>query len=188
MLLRSKAILILAALAAMTAFVGCNKKTTRIEPQPEPQVEEVDTTFTEPEPLEEIDTSDEVSFNEADLDAQREKEVRENLKTVYFEYNSFSLSPDMIEQLGVAAQYLMNNRNMRVLLEGHCDERGSAEYNMGLGENRARAVKDFMVNYGVQSLQVEITSWGKEKLVVNGCNEETCHGKNRRVEFTVLGN
>ncbi|MFW5775397.1 MAG: OmpA family protein [Chitinivibrionales bacterium] len=182
---RSSKMTVVAVFAAITVFVGCNPKTTKIEPEPEPVVE-ADTSFTEPEPLADIDTSDDVSFNQADLDAQREKEVRENLKTVYFEYNSFSLSPAMTDQLGIAAKYMMNNRSMRVLLEGHCDERGSAEYNMGLGENRARAVKDFLLNYGVPSVQVEITSWGKERVAEVGCGDEACHLKNRRVEFKVL--
>ncbi|MFP4416646.1 MAG: OmpA family protein [Fibrobacterota bacterium] len=182
---RKKTIIIVAAFAAMLVFVGCNKKTTKVTPQPEPSVE-ADTSFTESQPLEDIDTSDDVSFNEADLDAEREREVRENLKTVFFEYNSFNLSPEMTEQLSVAAKYMMNNRSMRVVLEGHCDERGSAEYNMGLGENRARTVKDFLVNYGVPSLQIEITSWGKERLFAAGCGDESCHSQNRRVEFKVL--
>ncbi|MBD3390810.1 MAG: OmpA family protein, partial [Chitinivibrionales bacterium] len=153
-----------AAMLCMLGFSGCKKKDTldQIPPEPVPQA---DTTFEEPEPFAGIDTSDEATFREAELEAELQRQVRENLKPVYFEFNSYALTPESADNLAGSASFLMEHPNMRVLIEGHCDERGSSEYNMGLGENRARAVKNYLTNYGVPAIQLEITSWGKERPV-----------------------
>ncbi|MDD5674372.1 MAG: OmpA family protein, partial [Chitinivibrionales bacterium] len=71
-------------------------------------------------------------------------------------------------------------------VEGNCDERGSAGYNMGLGENRARVVKEYLVSYGIPASRIEITSYGKERPAVPNCTDDPCHAKNRRDEFKVL--
>ncbi len=163
-------------------FSGCKKQETTLqEPQPI-----VTPTVTEPEPVKEIDTSDDVSFNEAELDAEFQRRVQENLKTIYFDYDSYTLSQEEIEKLGIAGNFLREYSNMRVLIEGHCDERGSSEYNMGLGENRSRVIKNYLTNYGIPTIQLEITSWGKERSLATGCADDMCHSKNRRAEFKVL--
>ncbi len=161
---------------------GCKKQQTTLqEPAPEPE-----TSFTEPEPMTEIDTSDDVSFNEAQLEAEFQKKVLENLKTVYFDYNSYSLKQKEIDKLGVAGNFLSQESSLRILIEGHCDERGSSEYNMGLGENRARVIKKYLTNYGIPAIRIEITSWGKERPENPGCFDEVCHSQNRRAGFKVL--
>ncbi|MBN1983445.1 MAG: OmpA family protein, partial [Chitinivibrionales bacterium] len=91
-----------------------------------------------------------------------------------------------LSKLEMAARFLGRYPNVRILVEGHCDERGSSEYNMGLGENRGRAVKNYLNNYGIQSMRVEVTSWGKERPVNRGCTDEECHAKNRRAVYKVL--
>ncbi len=170
--------------ALLLSFTGCKKQVTTLqEPQPEPKP---DTTFTEPEPLQSIDTSDEVSFNEAELEAEFQRKVQENLRTIYFDYDSYTLKQAEIEKLGAAGNFLREHPSLRVLIEGHCDERGSSEYNMGLGENRSRVIKDYLKNYGIPAIRMEITSWGKERPVVAGCSNDACHAKNRRAEFKVL--
>jgi peptidoglycan-associated lipoprotein len=173
-----------AVLLAVTAG-GCRKKTPLIEDTQKP-VPKVETTFTEPEPFKSIDTSDDASFREADLDEELQRKIRENLKPVYFEFNSYDITGLSSENLRTAARFLSDNSGMRVLIEGHCDERGSSEYNMGLGENRARAVKNYLTNYGISSIQVEITSWGKERPAIGMCADDGCHAQNRRAEFKVL--
>lgn len=165
-------------------FGGCQKKVTKTPPVTEPVEEEPVTAPVEQQ--QPIDTSDEVTFNEAELEAEMQRKIDENLRTVYFEFNSYSLSPESMDKLARAGTFLMDNSQIRILVEGHCDERGSSEYNMGLGENRARVVKDYLVNYGIPSIRLEITSWGKERPVAYGCTDESCHSKNRRVEFKVL--
>jgi len=170
-------------LAIFLAFTGCKKQVTTLQEPPEVKP---DTTFTEPEPLKTIDTSDDVSFNEAELEAEFKKLVQENLKTIYFDYDRYTLKQVEIEKLGVAGNFLREHSSLRVLIEGHCDERGSSEYNMGLGENRSRVIKDYLKNYGIPAIRIEITSWGKERPANAGCFNDGCHGQNRRAEFKVL--
>jgi peptidoglycan-associated lipoprotein len=160
---------------------GCKKQQTTLEQTP---VRQEPVQKVEPPPP--VDTSDNVSFKEADLEAEFQRKVRENLQVIYFDFNSYKLRQSDMDKLGVAAGFLSANQNLRILIEGHCDERGSSEYNMGLGENRARVVKDYFVNYGIPSVRIEITSWGKEKPVMTGCADDECHAKNRRVEYKVL--
>ena len=165
----------------------CGKKQTTTLPEKEPApVEMPDTLSREDTGIMMPDTSDEVSFRERDLEAELQRQVREALQPVYFEYNSYELTSETVDRLGIVSSFLSDHSTLRVLIEGHCDERGSSEYNMALGENRARAVKQYLMNYGVPSLQLEITSWGEERLVNPFCADEVCHQKNRRVEFKVL--
>jgi peptidoglycan-associated lipoprotein len=133
-----------------------------------------------------VDTSDEVSFIEAQLVDDMAENVRKSLQVIYFQYNSFLLSSDATEKLAVAAAFLNENAGLRVLIEGHCDERGSSEYNMGLGERRALAVKEYLLNYGIKSVRIEITTLGKEQPASVDCRDEECHSLNRRSAFKVL--
>jgi peptidoglycan-associated lipoprotein len=169
----------------LIAGTGCPPKKPVIDESAEAPKAPADTSFTEAVPMS-IDTSDDATFREADLEAELARKVRENLKPVYFEFNSYSLTSNSADQLSTAASFLLEQPDMRVLIEGHCDERGSSEYNMGLGENRARAVKSFLENYGIPSVRLETTSWGKEKPAREGCRDESCHQENRRAEFSVL--
>jgi peptidoglycan-associated lipoprotein len=73
------------------------------------------------------------------------------------------------------------------MAQGHADERGSSEYNMGLGENRAGAVRSYLTSYGITTDRVETTSYGEERPVSFNCNsDDNCHSQNRRVEWQVL--
>lgn len=175
-------------LAVLLLMAGCRQRMTATEqaPPPPPPVETVDTAFNEAEAFGMIDTTDEAVFREAELEAEMQRKVNEILTPVYFEFNSYRLSAESIEQLVNVSSFLMEYRQLRVLLEGHCDERGSSEYNMGLGENRAKAVSEYLLNYGLSAVRIEVTSWGKERPVRTGCEDEACHGMNRRVEFKVL--
>ncbi len=171
--------------AAVLMFGGCTPKpqTTLEEPSPQQQA---DTSFEETPAFGDIDTSDDAIFREAQLEAELERKVQEILQPVYFEFNSYQLSQDAIERLVQVGSFLMEYNSLRILIEGHCDERGSSEYNMGLGENRARVVREYLLNYGVPAVRVETTSWGEERLTRSGCADESCHGLNRRAEFKVL--
>jgi peptidoglycan-associated lipoprotein len=169
---------------AIAFLSGCNKQKSTLQQTP-PKAPPVDTSFKAPEPMK-VDTSENAAYREAQLEAELQRLVQEKLKAVYFEYNSFRLSDEAISQLGIAGQFLKEHETMRVLIEGNCDERGSAEYNMGLGENRARVVKEYLVNYGLPGSRIEITSYGKERLAAPGCSDDACHAKNRRDEFKVI--
>ncbi len=175
-----------AAVAAMAIAVGgCRTQQTTLEQAPPPPPP--DTAFAVPVEMAPMDTSDDAVFREAELEAELQRKVNEVLKPVYFEFNSYQLSQGSIERLVQVASFLTEYPQLRVLAEGHCDERGSAEYNMGLGENRAKAVREYLVNYGIDTYRCETTSYGKERPVRTDCADEGCHGQNRRVEFKVLG-
>jgi peptidoglycan-associated lipoprotein len=89
--------------------------------------------------------------------------------------------------LETIASFLKDHPSVRLMAEGNADERGSSEYNMGLGENRAKAVKNYLTSYGISSDRVETTSYGRERPANSNCGEDdACHAKNRRVEWRVL--
>jgi peptidoglycan-associated lipoprotein len=170
----------------LLVIAGCKKDQQTTIPQEtreEPPAQ--DTSFQEPRELK-IDTSKDASFRQDSLDAAFKREVQRNLKTIYFGYDAYDLSDSAIEKLQTAAHFLEEHDKLRILIEGHCDQRGSTEYNMGLGENRARRVKEYLVNYGIDGIRIEITSWGEERPTVPGCHSESCYAKNRRAEFTVI--
>ncbi|MBV8206528.1 MAG: peptidoglycan-associated lipoprotein Pal [Acidobacteria bacterium] len=105
---------------------------------------------------------------------------------IYFDYDSFSIRPDQQAALQRDAQWFKQHPDAKVSIEGHCDERGSTEYNLTLGDNRARAVKDALVQLGVPAPQLNTISYGKEKPF---CTEstESCWQQNRRDHFTLGG-
>ena len=110
--------------------------------------------------------------------------TRQPLDTVfYFEYDQARLSQADIGTLAVHAQILRDYRNFSVQVEGHCDERGSREYNLALGERRSMAVRRYLVSAGVRSTQIETVSYGEERPVDPG-HDESAWAKNRRAEMT----
>ena len=107
------------------------------------------------------------------------------LDDVFFEYNSDELTPEMLQVLMTDAGYIMSNTDFRVLLEGHCDERGTVDYNLALGERRAQSVYDYLRNYGIPASRLETVSYGKERPFVTG-SDEWAFSQNRRVHLRVL--
>lgn len=100
-------------------------------------------------------------------------------KVVYFDFDKSEIKPEAVPVLRAHAEYLMNHPDARVLIEGHCDERGSREYNIALGERRANAVKSFLEAEGVDGVQLSTISYGEERPAVEGHNE-AAWAKNRR--------
>ena len=103
------------------------------------------------------------------------------ITTFYFEYDSSDLKPEAMRSLDVHAKDLKSN-GARVVLEGNTDERGTREYNMALGERRAKAVQRYLVLQGVSPAQLELVSYGEERPVATG-NDEQSWAQNRRVEL-----
>ena len=106
------------------------------------------------------------------------------VQDVYFDYDSYDLRPDAQTNATQAAAYLTQHPAIKVVIGGYCDERGSAEYNLALGENRANAAKQGLVNAGVAASRVRVISYGKEKQF---CTEatESCYQQNRRAQFNL---
>jgi peptidoglycan-associated lipoprotein len=108
----------------------------------------------------------------------------ENLKDVYFDFDKYDIRPDEAKTLDGNGTWLKGNANNLVLIEGHCDERGTNEYNLALGERRAKATMNYLVAQGIQANRITIISYGKERPVCSEHNE-ACWQKNRRAHFLV---
>ena len=106
------------------------------------------------------------------------------LKTVYFGYNSSAIEGETKSALDANAEFLKKNTAVKIQAEGHCDERGSVQFNLALGEKRAKSVRDYLVGLGVASNRITVISLGKEKPVSFGHDEESW-SKNRRANFLV---
>ncbi|HWP65663.1 MAG TPA: peptidoglycan-associated lipoprotein Pal [Candidatus Limnocylindria bacterium] len=108
------------------------------------------------------------------------------LKDVRFSYDSAELDEEAQRIASQNAAWLRANPTAKVEIEGHCDERGTIEYNLGLGSRRAKAAKDYLVTAGVDSSRISTISYGKELPLCHEQNE-SCYARNRRVHFVVLG-
>ena len=103
---------------------------------------------------------------------------------LYFDYDSYELRADATAGVANAADYLNHHPAIKVVIGGYCDDRGSAEYNVALGENRANSAKSALVSAGVSASRIRVVSYGKEKQF---CSEETesCWQENRRAQFSI---
>ena len=108
----------------------------------------------------------------------------QNVPDIFFDYDSFDLRPDGQQAASKAATYLTSHPDIKIVIGGYCDDRGSAEYNLALGENRANSAKTALVNAGVNSSRIRVVSYGKEKQF---CTDETeeCWQQNRRAQFSL---
>lgn len=103
----------------------------------------------------------------------------------YFDYDSSDIRPEFVDVVAAHGRFLSGNTSIRVRLEGHTDERGSPEYNIGLGERRAQTVKRALLLQGVSESQIATVSYGEERPAVAG-SDETAYAKNRRVEIVYI--
>jgi peptidoglycan-associated lipoprotein len=113
-----------------------------------------------------------------------DKIFHQNVQDVYFDYDSYELRPDAQSAAGKAAAFLVSHPDIKVVIGGYCDDRGSAEYNLALGENRANSAKTALVSAGVAAARIRVVSYGKEKQFCTEENE-TCWQENRRAQFSV---
>jgi peptidoglycan-associated lipoprotein len=115
-----------------------------------------------------------------------EQGFAKNVRDVYFDYDKSDIRDDQKSTLSDAASFLKTNSGIKFSIEGHCDERGSEEYNLGLGDRRANAVKNYLVSLGIDAGRMNSISFGKER---PDCREATedCYQKNRRGHFVMTG-
>lgn len=111
--------------------------------------------------------------------ARQQMQELQNENVVYFGFDKYSISPEYAQLLDKHAAFLRTNPSVRIVVEGHADERGTPEYNVALGERRADAVKKYLQSKGVAADQISIVSYGKEKPAVLG-HTEADYAKNRR--------
>ncbi|HEY0660161.1 MAG TPA: peptidoglycan-associated lipoprotein Pal [Lysobacter sp.] len=158
---------ILLAAVLCTAAVACSKKVK----------EEAPVTETPPaQPTAPVADSGLFGPEDLDTDACLRQRV------VYFDFDQDTLRPEFQAIVGCHAKYLRDRPSSRMTLEGHADERGSREYNLGLGERRGNAVSSAIQANGGSASQITVTSYGEERPVCTDSNED-CWAKNRRVEI-----
>jgi peptidoglycan-associated lipoprotein len=112
---------------------------------------------------------------------QRQQYMKED---IYFDFDQSVIRPDAQDVLRKKAEFLRENSGSSVIIEGHCDERGTSEYNLALGERRALAAKAFLMNMGISSSRLSTISYGEERPVDPGSNEEAWT-RNRRAHFVL---
>ena len=112
----------------------------------------------------------------------REPDFNQEVRDAYFDYDKADIRPDARASLSTTADFLKKYPSIKVTIEGHCDERGSTEYNLGLGDRRANAVKQYLVSLGISADRMGTVSFGKEKPFCMEHNE-ACWQQNRRGHF-----
>ena len=166
-------VFVLSLLLALASFNGCAKKKTETPPpKPQPKVEEK-----KPAPKPQVKEPERKPVEKASLSESA-------FKTVYFDFDKSDIRSDQRSNLSSNAQLLSSNSSVRIRIEGHCDERGTDEYNMALGQRRADAIKQYLIDYGVSSSRITTISYGEERPVSSGHNESSW-SQNRRGEFRI---
>ena len=181
-----KTALVVLVLAVATGFGACGKKTAPAPPPPPPPlVPEAPPPAPPPPPRAEVAP---VVDEYARIKAMSAEEIEKSglLAEVYFDFDKADIRDQDRAVLSKNADALKRFDFLRVTVEGHCDERGTVEYNLALGERRARAAHDYLVSLGVPADRLKVVSYGKE---VPACTQssEDCWQKNRRAHLTVTG-
>jgi peptidoglycan-associated lipoprotein len=196
---RSSVLSVLPLLALSLLLVGCPKRpatmATAAPPPPAPSPAPVApapapstsaTTETSPTPPSPPAPSPPSPSSPSPATPPRPSEFRavDALKDIFFDFDKYNIRPGDVRVLDANAAWLKENQNQLVLIEGHCDERGTSEYNLALGERRAKAAMGYLVSQGVQANRITIISYGEER---PSCTErnEVCWAKNRRAHFLV---
>jgi peptidoglycan-associated lipoprotein len=159
-------------LAALFA-AGCAKKATEAPPTPPPAPPVVQPVTPEPTPAPAPETPVPVPSVTAG-----------DFTDVFFDLDSYTLREDAKVALDRAAKLLRDQTDVNITLEGHCDERGTVEYNQALGEKRANAARDYLVNAGVPAARIQSLSYGKERPFAEG-HDESAWAQNRRAHFVL---
>ena len=157
---------LLVSFLSIVALAGCSKKVKEA-----PVADTTPTTPTAP-------VTDSGAYGPEDLDT--DACLRQRL--VHFDFDEYTVKPEYQAIVACHAKYLRDRPSARLTLEGHTDERGSREYNMGLGERRGNAVSSAIQANGGSGSQITVTSYGEERPVCTDSNED-CWAKNRRVEI-----
>ncbi len=113
------------------------------------------------------------------------RELQAKIKDILFDFDKYDIKDDAKPVLKELASMLSKNVKAKTVIEGHCDERGTAEYNLALGDKRAGAAKAYLVSLGIPSARIDTVSYGKEKPVCTESTEE-CWAKNRRAHFVLV--
>ncbi len=175
-------ICLLAIMLILSFATACKKKPKEVPPPPpqtqeQPQVEKVEAPV-----VQEPQLTEEEIFLQKSLDQiNREKP----LGTIYFDYDRAVIRDDARSIMDGNSSWMKKFRTAKVLVEGHCDERGTEEYNLALGEKRAKAAQDYLLSTGVPADRLKIISYGKSQ-PLNPGHDESAWQMNRRAQFLVI--
>lgn len=181
--------IVLAALMALTLVIGCKSAPPAPPAPPPPVVEappatEVESTARPAEVIDEVEPEPPKSIQEL----QAEANSLGLLGDVYFDFDKYELRADARERLAKNADYMKSEQgsNLTFTVEGHCDERGTNEYNIALGQNRGTTAVDYLISLGIAASRFKTISYGEEKPF---CTEshEACWQHNRRARFVING-
>lgn len=176
--------LIIYAIAIILVFsfaAACKKKPKEVPPPPPQTKEQPPVEKVEQPKVQEPQLSEEEMFLQKSVDQiNREKP----LATVYFDYDSAVIRNDAKATLDTDAAWLKKFRTAKILIEGHCDERGTEEYNLALGEKRAKAAQDYLLSSGIGADRMKIISYGKSQ-PINPGHDESAWQMNRRAQFQI---
>jgi len=176
-------ILALVSVVLLSFFVACKGKVEQAPPPPQvqeqPKVEEVE----KPPAVKEPVLTEEELFMKKTLE---EINAEKPLALIHFDFDKYFIREDAQGVLANNASWMKKFKTARILIEGHCDERGTEEYNMALGEKRAKSTMDYLLSLGVSAERIKIVSYGKSQPLDPGHNE-SAWDMNRRAHFVVIG-
>ena len=173
-------------IVGMFLIVGCAPKTVETVQRPTTSITErnlagQDGSARETKGI----TEEELSRAERErLLREQEGKVEALMKDINFEYDSYAINPSELPKINAVGNYLKQDRETKIVAEGHCDERGTVEYNLALGQKRAEAVKAYLVKMGVDGSRIRTISFGAEVPVDPG-HTEAAWAKNRRAHFKI---
>ena len=172
----------LAFILVVAFFAGCKKQVKEVPPPPpqakeQPRVEKVQ----EPAVREPVLNEEEIFMSKSLEQINKEQP----LAMIHFDYDKYFVREDAKPVLDRNAAWLKKFRTVKILVEGHCDERGTEDYNLALGEKRAKSTFDYLVSLGVSADRMKILSYGKSQALASG-HDEASWQANRRAQFTII--
>jgi peptidoglycan-associated lipoprotein len=181
--------LVMAALVVSMVAAACKKTPPVAKPMPPPTGAGTTTTAGGPPPAPPVPVEEPVTVPSMPEDAVASRSLDElnrdsPLKPVFYDLDSADLSPTAQQALQENAQVLRKYSTWQITVEGHCDERGTAEYNLALGERRAMTARDYLVSLGIPAARVKTVSYGKE-FPFDQAHNESAWSKNRRAHFVI---
>jgi len=180
-------------------FTSCKpKQAPEFTPPPAPAPQEQTPVVKEQPKIEKVEEAEkkliEIQFAEPELSEEEiflnksleEMNQESPIQMIHFDFDKFFIREDAKPALEANAKWLKRYSTVKILLEGHCDERGTEEYNFALGEKRAKSTFDYLVSLGIASNRMTTISYGKSQPLDKGHNEIAWQ-KNRRSQFTIIG-
>lgn len=168
---------------SMTIFTGCAEKKSVVKSDTQ-QVQETAPASIPQDTAKQVPPTTNIKDSAIEQSSLMGATAKSPVSDINFDFDSSTIGPDAREILNANADFLSKNKVSAIVVEGHCDERGTAEYNMALGQRRAQETKKYLVNLGINESKINTISYGAERPLDTGNNEEAW-AKNRRAHFVV---